>query len=687
MAESTKFTKLFEPGTIGKFKIKNRIIRVAAGTDYIDEEAKLKLKPELPYFEALAKGGVGLMIIGATTIYRMEEKHIPGYKALTDMIHKYNIPVFAQHHHGGAWVTRPRTFPPVVSASAIPLEELKLRGPEFPIVPKELTIPEIKEIIAQFATVAERDMRAGFDGVEINAATCHLGNSFLSRAWNRRQDEYGCQNLENRARFVIEIKDEMQKRIGKDVPVGVLINGAEFGIKDGLTLEETQGFAKIFEKEGFAYINVRVYGYIDYFDLHLPDSIMYPEPPNPVAPPLDISHKAAGISVSVAAAIKKAVTKVPVFTVGKLDAALGEQVLQEGKADFIGLGRRLIADPLYVNKVAEGRMEDITPCIFCLRCFGMRVDYGMDIKCSVNGATGLEEDYAVKPASKKKKIMIIGAGPAGMEAARVAAVRGHDVTIYDKRKKLGGLVVLANMIKGFIVEDLEGLLKYYNVQLPKLGVKVNLGTEATAAMIEQAKPDVIIVATGGTPNTPKVPGLDKCKNILTVADLHRQVKGYLDFFGPKTLRSLTKFYMPVGKRVIVMGVDGGLHSHEMAEFLVKRGRQVTILDTAKTIDDSRLPKVRNVRLAAWLAKKGVPVMTEVKYNEVTDKGLTFTTKDGKKQTLEADNIIPVMPWLPNPQLFNSLKGKAPEVYAIGDCKEPGLILEAIGAGHRLARIL
>ena len=152
MADSTKFTKLFEPGTIGKFKIKNRIIRVAAGTDYIDEEAKLKLKPELPYFEALAKGGVGLMIIGATTIYRMEEKHIPGYKALTDMIHKYNIPVFAQHHHGGAWVTRPRTFPPVVSASAIPLEELKLRGPEFPIVPKELTIPEIKEIIAQFAT-------------------------------------------------------------------------------------------------------------------------------------------------------------------------------------------------------------------------------------------------------------------------------------------------------------------------------------------------------------------------------------------------------------------------------------------------------------------------------------------------------------------------------------------------------
>ncbi|MFH1032438.1 MAG: FAD-dependent oxidoreductase [Chloroflexota bacterium] len=683
MAEG-RFSKLFEPASIGKFKIKNRIVRVAAGTDYVDKEGVLKLKEELPYFEALARGGVGLIIIGATGIKALEEKHVPGYKALTEMVHKYGCPIFCQFMHIGAWVLMPRDPDLVVSASAIPMEELKLRGPDFSIAPRELTVPEIKTIIGDFASAAERARKAGFDGIEINAATCHLGNSFLSRAWNRRQDEYGCQNLENRARFVVEIKDAIKKRIGQDVPVGVLINAAEFGIKDGLTIEETQGFAQIFEKAGFDYINVRIYGYNDYWDLHLPDSILYPEPPSPVAPPLDVTHKGAGISVPLAAQIKKAVSKVPVITVGKLDAVLGEKVLEEGKADFIGLGRRLIADPEYPNKVAAGKMEDITPCVFCLRCFGMRVDRGEDTKCCVNGATGLEEDYALKPATKKKKVVVIGAGPAGLEAARVAVVRGHSVTIYDKRKRLGGLVTLANMIKGFEVEDLEALLNYYKVQLAKLGIKVNLGTEVTAETVTQDKPDVIIVAIGGTPTVPKVRGIDG-PNVITMAALHNRVKGYLDFFGPKTLRSLTKYYLPIGKKVIVMGIGGALHSHEMAEFLVKRGRQVTVLDSAKTIDDDRLPKVRNVRLAAWLAKKGVPVLTEVEYEEITDKGLTITTKDGKRQTLEADNILPVMPWAPKPQFFNSLKGKAPEVYAIGDCKETGLILEAIGAGHRLAR--
>ncbi len=552
MANSKKLSRLFEPGTIGQIKIKNRVVRVAAGTDYIDEENVLKLNKELPYFDAQARGGVGLIIIGATSIARLEEKHIPGYKALTDMVHKYDCPIFCQFMHIGAWVTRPERIVDsnqVVSASAIPLSELQERGPEFPIVPRELTIPEIQDIVDNFASAAERARKAGFDGIEINAATCHLANSFLSRAWNRRQDEYGCQSLESRARFVIEIKDEIKKRLGQDVPVGVLINGAEFGIKDGLTSEETQGFARIFEKAGFDYINVRAYGYMDYFDLHLPDSIYFPEPPKPLPEPLDGSRHGAGITVPLAAAIKKAVS-IPVITVGKLDAELGEKILEEGKADFIGLGRRLIADPEYPNKAASGRLEDATPCIFCLRCFGIRVDRGEDMRCSVNAAVGSEQDYAIPPASKKKKVVVVGTGPAGLEAARVAAFRGHEVTLFDKGRRLGGLLPLTALVKGLEVEDLEELLRYFKTQLTKLGVKVRLGTEVNQSLIEQIKPEVVIIATGGMPTVLEIPGINR-RNVLTVPELHRRVKGYLEFFGPRRLRSLTRLYLPVGKKVIV----------------------------------------------------------------------------------------------------------------------------------------
>jgi 2,4-dienoyl-CoA reductase (NADPH2) len=682
MANSGKYNKLFEPGIIGGFKVKSRIIRPGAETEWTDQNGMLNLKKELPYYEALAKGGVGFIIMGALSFARFnDDKIIPDYRQVTDIAHKYGVPIFAQFMHSGGWVTRPRDPNTVVSASAIPLEELKLRGPDFSIVPRELTTAEIKDIIDKFVDASQRAIKSGYDGIEINAATCHLGNSFLSRAWNRRQDEYGCQSFENRARFVIEIKDAIKKNLGQNVPVGILINGGEFGIKDGLTSEETQEFAKIFEKAGFCYINVRAYGYMDYWDLHLPDSIFYPEAPKPLAKPLDGSHGGTAITVPLAAAIKKQV-KIPVFTVGRLSAELGEKILEEGKADYIGLVRRLVADPEYPNKIAAGKPEDIAPCTFCMMCFGLRVDLHKDIKCRINAAFGGDEDFVIPRAEKKKKVVVVGGGPAGMEAARVVALRGHDVTLYDKERKLGGLLPLAALVKGLEVEDLEGMVLYFKTQLTKLGVKVNMGKEVTASLIEQIKPDAVIIATGGVPTVPQIPGI-KRSNVLTTPKLHRSVKGYLNFFGPRTLRSLTRFYLPIGERVIIMG--GALHGGEMAEFMVKRGRKVTIVDTAETIDDLRLPKVRNVRLSRWLAKKGVPVMTGVKYEEITDKGLTITTKDGKKMTLEADSIIPAMPWEPNTDLFKSLQGKVPEVYAVGDCQEPRLIMDAIADGYWTAR--
>ncbi|MDH5364516.1 MAG: FAD-dependent oxidoreductase, partial [Dehalococcoidia bacterium] len=637
------------------------------------------------YYEALARGGVGLIIGGATPLFAFTEKHIPGYKALTDMVHKYDCPIFCQFMHLGAWVPHPDRMKvdkdQMVSASAIPLSEMQERGPDFPMASRELTVPEIKDIVNDFASVAERARRAGFDGIEINSATAHLANSFLSRAWNRRQDEYGCQSLENRARFAIEIKDAIKKRLGQAVPLGIYINGAEFGIKDGLTVAETQGLARIFEQAGFDYIGVRSYGYGDYYDLHLTESILFPEPPEPV-PPLDINQRGMGISVPVAAAIKKVVS-IPVIHAGKLDAELGEKILEEGKVDFVGLVRPLIADPEYINKVAAGRMEDITPCIRCLMCFATGVDHGGDMHCTVNGAMGGEHDYVfLPPAQKKKKVVVVGGGPAGLEAARVAALRGHEVTLYEKGKRLGGLLLVSSFLKGDEVEDLEAWIKYYKTQLDKLGVKVVLGTEVNEALIEQIKPDVVIIAIGGKPTVPEVPGVNG-RNVLTAPELYRKVKRYLDLFGPRTLRWLTKFYLPVEKRVLVMGGRG--QRAAVAEFMVKRGREVTIIDIEESLEDPTWAKARNLRLFRWFTKKGVTMMTEVKYDEITDKGISIITKDGKRQILEVDTIIPVLPLAQDTELFESLKGKVPEVYCVGDCREPHARLEAVGDGYRVAR--
>ena len=685
MANDTKFKKLFEPGTIGQLRIKNRFVRTGAGTDFHDAEGLLQLNKELPYYEALARGGVGLIITGAQPTFAFTEKHIPGYKALTDMVHKYDCPIFSQFMHLGAWVPHPDRMKvdrnQMVSASAIPLSEMQERGRDFPMESRELTVPEIKDIVNDFATAAERAHRAGFDGIEVNAATAHLVNSFLSRAWNRRQDEYGCQSLENRARFAIEIKDAIKKRLGQAVPVGIYINGAEFGIKDGQTVAETQGLARIFEQAGFAYIGVRSYGYGDYYDLHLPDSILFPEPPEPV-PPLDINRRGVGISVPVAAAIKKVVS-IPVIHAGKLDAELGEKILAEGKVDFVGLVRSLIADPEYVNKVADGRMEDITPCIRCLMCFATGVDHGGDMNCTVNGAMGGEHDYVtLPPTQKKKKVVVVGAGPAGLETARVAALRGHEVTLYEKEKRLGGLLLVSSFLNGDEVEDLGAWIRYYKTQLTKLGVKVVLGTEVNEALIEQIKPEVVIIATGGKPTVPEVPGVNG-RNVLTAPELHRKVKHYLDIFGAEDSRVADKILSMVGKRVLVMGGRG--QRAAWAEFLVKRGRQVTIIDIEESLEDPTWSKARTIRLFRWLAKKGVKMMTEVRYDKITDKGLSIITKDGKRQILEVDTIIPVLPLAPNTGLFESLKGKVPEVYCVGDCREPHARLEAIGGGYRVAR--
>jgi 2,4-dienoyl-CoA reductase (NADPH2) len=295
---------------------------------------------------------------------------------------------------------------------------------------------------------------------------------------------------------------------------------------------------------------------------------------------------------------------------------------------------------------------------------------------------GREREYEIKPAKVKKSVVIIGGGPSGMEAVRVAALRGHEVMLYAIEHRLGGSLPLAAMIKGFEREDLLSLIHYLETQVTKLRVKVNRGQEVNRSLIEEIKPDVLIIAAGGTHNVPNLPGINR-PNVMTSGDLHRKLKTYLRLFGPRMLRWLTKFWMPLGKRVVIMG--GGVQGCQVAEFLVKRGRKVIIVDTVKEIGYGLLETLVKPHLLNWLAEKGVAMMTEVKYGEITDKGLTITTKEGKRQTIEADTIVTAIPLQTNTEFLKGLEGSAPEVYAIGDCKEPNMIIDAIADGSRIAR--
>jgi 2,4-dienoyl-CoA reductase (NADPH2) len=304
----------------------------------------------------------------------------------------------------------------------------------------------------------------------------------------------------------------------------------------------------------------------------------------------------------------------------------------------------------------------------------------MERRCRIHAAAGTEH-YIIKKAPKKKRVVVIGGGPSGMEAARVSALRGHDVTLCEKSHKLGGLLPLAAFVKGLEIEDLPAMVRYFKTQINKLGVKMKLGKEADSAMIEKMKPDVVIVATGGKLVVPEITGIDKAKVVTTPA-LHRRVKPYLNSLGPRTLGWLTKLWVPMGKRVVVIG--GGLHGCEVAEFLVKRNRKVTIVEEGEVLGKGVID-FRLGLLMDWFQKKGVTMMTGVKSMEITDEGLIITTKEGEKEKIEADSIVHTSPLAADISLFESLKGKVPEVYAIGDCKEPRMIVDAIADGWQIAR--
>ena len=684
---------VFEPMTIKGKQFRNRIVKTPQDMNFADFEDGTITQDYIDFYGTLAAGGVGGIIVEQSivdaegwregTIAVFDDACIPGLTRLAEAVHKSGCPIILQINHLG-----PNAFFPPNGKhpdyearvpSALSDDEVRRLFLGFPWKVKPLTVPEIKAIVVRYADAAERAKKAGFDGIELHGDHYYLINSFLSRMYNHREDEYGCNTLEDRARFVCEVMRACRERTGEDFICGMKLKGREFGDPLGTTVEEAQQFAKLIEAAGADYFNITADGYNDYWRVATAEQLLFPEPPSPLMKEFRNTAEPGTWVAPLGAAIKEAVS-VPVGVVGRLDAELGEKILGAGQADFLIMGRRLLADQQYPMKFAQGRKSDVRPCTGCITCETRMVEYE-GLACQVNAAIGRGCEQEFASAATPKKVAVVGGGPAGMEAARVMAMRGHDVTLYEKEAYLGGLLNMAALVKGTEIFDLRELIRYFGGQLEEFGVKVKLNHEFTPAVAAASKPDVIVVAGGGSPDTLDIPGIDG-DNVMPAAELRDKAKVALRLLGPKSLGRVTKSWLPVGNRVVIIG--GGIQGVETAEFLVKRGRKVTIVEATDRVG-MEMVMLQRILLLPWLEKKGAEILSEVSYDRVTPEGLVVTTKDGAQRVLGADTILITIPLKPNQTLTDSLKGLAPEVHVLGDCKKPGLIIDAIADGYVIGK--
>jgi len=646
---ASRFRKVFEPANIGRMQLKNRIVMPPMGTNYAEAGGAVSQRM-LDYYEARARGGVGLIIVeGSAPSVRCSisfqggpsyqaslgnDKFIPGWRKFTDAAHKHDARIAIQIMHGTLENWNGKVVQVGPSSVTVPARVMGvLAGP-----PHELTADEIAERVEWFASAARRAREAGFDGVEVHGAHQYIVAAFLSSATNQREDRYGG-SVENKARFLVEILQAIKKEAGPDFPVWVRFNAQEWGVENGITIEETKQMVPLVVKAGAQALHVSGYGVGSYIT---------------TAPICDTP----GFLVPLAEQVKR-LTSVPVIAVGRLDLELGEKILEEGKADLIAMGRRLLADPDLPNKAAEGRLDEVNSCIGCMECierlaFDQR---GEGVTCVVNPALGKEKAYQIGPAGRVKNVVVVGAGPAGMQAAIVAAQRGHKVTLFEKDARPGGLLHMAALppFKGDIVPWIDYLVN----RVKRLGAEVKLNTDATAGIVSREKPDAVIIATGGNPAMPDIAGIDT-SNVVTAQDV---LSGKAS----------------VGQNVVIIG--GGMVGCETGHYLAEQGKKVTIIEILKRMANDMFPMVRR-RLMDGLRSKNVTLLTGASCEGVKGGSVQVCTADGKKETIPADTIIVAVGYKANDRLYRALKGKVSEVYCIGNSSEPRRILDATGEGYR-----
>jgi len=636
---------LLEPIRVGTLELRNRIVMPAMGTNYANRDGSVSDRL-LNYYSERAKGGAGLIIIEVTCIDSPIGKTIanqlcihqdglvPGLKTLAKSIQAHGAKAVLQLHHAGRRADARMTGLQPVAPSAI-----ACYGGS---IPKEATEEEIGEILEKFTQGARRAREAGFDGVEIHCAHGYLIHQFLSPLTNKRTDGYGGE-LPNRTRFARQVILRVRKEVGESYPISVRISGDEF-IPGGLTLSEGKIIAQELQKAGASLIHVSAGG--------TPSSVEeYMAQKNSSLPDMSFPE---GCFVHLAQGVKESV-EVPVIAVGRINEPnLAEEILRLGKADLVSMGRALITDPEMPKKIQKGSWGRIRRCIACMTCAEKILVEQSPLVCTVNPAAGKEKESIIVKTEKPKEVLVIGGGPAGMEAARVLSLRGHRVTLMEKSDQLGGQLKWATLPPH--KEGLQNLLNYYSGQIRELGVRVELGSLADSRAIAARKAEAVVMATGAKPMVPALEQEDKA-NVFSFAE---------------ALTDPSK----IGQKVMILG--GGIIGCETAEFLAKRSRSVTVIEMLENMALDVNPFVRK-GLLNRLRELGVCLVANTKVIQIGENHLVGVT-NGEKRSFPGDSFIIAMGMEAERALIASLKKGLSGYYEIGDCLKPRKLIEAIHEG-------
>ena len=703
---NTRFDNLLSPGRIGGLELGNRVLMPAMDMNLCDDG--MITGGEIAHYTARAAGGTAMVITGsgavafprgATSRHQpalSDDRYIPGLRSLADSVHAVGGRLCIQLcHHGKTSGSDTAEGRPLLVPS-VPVPGFALDGLRDSTVPELMLLAtatkgksptyhvadadDLAWVVDQFADAAARVQEAGCDAVEVHAAHGYLLSTFLSAAYNRRDDEWGG-SAENRARLTVDVVRAIRARVGPGFPILVRINGEEFGIEGGITAADAAALAPYIEAAGADAIHVSGNAHNPFAD--------FTEGPLP---------NVVGRYRQLARAVKAAVG-IPVIAVGRVLPELAEEMIAAGDCDFVSMGRQLLAEPDLVRKLRAGEPEQVRPCINCYVCVEQNF-FDAPPRCAVNPALCNEGKAAIPLtlSATRRRVVVVGGGPAGMEAARLARLRGHSVTLLERSGRLGGTAWFSQLT----TPSNEPLVAWLEQELQRVGVTVQLETTATIAALHALRPDVLVVATGARRSLPEVPGAS-LPHVHTGDDLRGLITGDGAAEGslltramlragrtlritddPGRVRSLSKRWMPIGKRVVVIG--GGLVGLELAEFLAERGRTVTVLEEGAHFGlpmamPRRWTAVRNV------TAHGVVLRRDAVVQEITAEAVRVRIAGGELETIAADDVIVAAHVQRDTSFADLLAAEGFTVRVVGDADNVGYIEGAIHSAWAIAEEL